>query len=202
MDEDVAQGLNRIANLQGKTLYSLMNEIGTQAIEAYKQGFGLEDALRAKRVMESARRSRMILVNQDLWYFASSQATRASKSTWSKLVRKRAQWEANVLLEKGEPSGAPGGFAASMRRFVDDFVWDCSKTDLRNADESKALSLKLAFVPEMPLEHTQTLFKAFEGMFNVHGYVATDSSVEPGFLAASFKKVEGEVLAKTPAGEP
>jgi hypothetical protein len=48
----------------------------------------------------------------------------------------------------------------------------------------------------MPLEHTQGLFKAFEGMFNAQGYAATESTVEPGFLAISFKKVNARVSAK------
>ena len=54
--------------------------------------------------------------------------------------------------------------------------------------------MRLAFVPEMPLEHTQGLFKAFEGMFNAHGFVVTDSMVKPGFLAVTFKKVSGGSL--------
>jgi len=41
----------------------------------------------------------------------------------------------------------------------------------------------------MPLEHTKSLFKIFEGMFNVLGYVIVESIVKPGFLTLLFKKL-------------
>lgn len=64
MNEEIAQDLNKLANMSGKTLYSLINEIGIQAIEANRQGFTLEEAVKAKKLVQSARRSRMVLVNQ------------------------------------------------------------------------------------------------------------------------------------------
>lgn len=66
MNEDIALELNKLANSSGKTLYSLINEIGIYALEANRQGFSLEEALAANKLVRSARRSRMVLVNQDL----------------------------------------------------------------------------------------------------------------------------------------
>jgi hypothetical protein len=193
MDEEVAQELNRLANVQGKTLYSLVNEIGTQAIEASRQGFSLGEAVRAQKLVQSAKRSRKVLVNQELWYFASSQAMKASKNKWLKLVRESAQWDTNVYLAKAGSNQAPGEFLASVRGLVADFYWDCSEASIEEEEgETGTLELRLAFVPEMPLEHTRVLFKAFEGMFNMRGYVATSSTVEPGFMVVSFKRVDGE----------
>jgi hypothetical protein len=185
MNEDIAQELNKLANLSGKTLYSLINEIGICALEANRQGFNLEDAVTAKKLVQSARRSRMILVNQDLWYFASSQAMKASKNKWIKLIRDCAQWQANVFLT----GSSDKELIESVRTLLADFFWDCSEIKLE-AQGGDSLVMRLAFVPEMPPAHTEGLFKAFEGMFNAHRYVATDSRVEPGFLTATFRKVE------------
>jgi hypothetical protein len=185
MNEDIAQELNKLANLQGKTLYSLINEIGLNALEANRNGFTLDEAVIAKKLTQRAKKSRMVLVNQDLWYFASSQALRASKNRWLKLVRDIAHWQANVFLANSGDSE----FIESVRRLLTDFFWDCAEIKLEETDSDHALALRLAFVPEMPLDHTQGLFKVFEGMFNVHGYVVTDSMVEPGFLTVSFKKI-------------
>ncbi len=185
MSEDVAQELNRVANSQGKTLYSLINEIGLCALEASKHGFSLEDAVTAKKSAQSARRSRMLLVNQDMWYFASSQAMRASRKRWLKLIRDSSQWQANVFLT----GSSAAEFIDSVRRLLADFYWDCGEVRLEEGEGGQNLLLTLAFVPEMPLEHTQGLFKAFEGMFNSHGYLVTDSMVEPGFLTVEFKRV-------------
>jgi hypothetical protein len=185
MNEDIAQELNKLANMSGKTLYSLINEIGTSALEANKQGFSLEDAVTAKKSMQSARRSRMVLVNQDLWYFASSQAMKASKNRWLKLIRDCAQWQANVFLT----GSSDKEFVGSVKMLLADFFWDCSDVKLEEGQGGDSLVMRLAFVPEMPLEHTQALFKAFEGMFNAHRYVVTDSMVKPGYLAVTFKRV-------------
>jgi hypothetical protein len=185
MHEGVAQELNRMANLQGKTLYNLINEIGLSALEANKSGFSLDDAVIAKKLVQKARRSRMVLVNQDLWYFASSQAIRASRSKWLKLVRECAQWQANVFLT----GASDAEFIESVRRLLADFFWDCGEARLDVQDGGENLAVRLAFVPEMPLEHTQGLFKAFEGMFNTHGYLVTDSMVEPGFLTIEFRRI-------------
>lgn len=196
MSEEVAQELNRLANLQGKTLYSLINEIGIQALEANRQGFGLDEAVRAKKLVQSAKRSRMLLVNQDLWYFSSSQAMKESKKSWLKLLRDIAQWEANVYLTKDKPGKSPSELAASVRNLVNEFFWDCSEMSLEEkTGENENMVLRLAFVPEMPMEHTRTLFKFFEGMFNTHGYAAVDSTVEPGFLMISFKRVDQKAPA-------
>ena len=188
MNEDIAQGLNKLANMSGKTLYSLINEIGTSALEANKQGFSLEDAVAAKKSMQSARRSRMVLVNQDLWYFASSQAMKASKNRWLKLIRDCAQWQANVFLT----GSSDKEFVESVRTLLADLFWDCGDVKLEEGQGGDSLVMRLAFVPEMPLEHTEGLFKTFECMFNAHRDVVTDSMVKPGFLAVTFKRVNDD----------
>jgi hypothetical protein len=194
MNEDLAQELNRLANLSGKTLYSLINEIGLQALEANRQGFSLEEAVAANKLLRGARRSRMVIVNQDLWYFASAEAMKASKRRWLKLIHDSAQWQANVFL-----TGSSGAeFIDSVRRLLADYFWDCSEVRLEQGERGDRVTLRLAFVPEMPLEHTQGLFKAFEGMFNTRGYVPTESTVEPGFLAITFKKVAGSTPQTPP----
>jgi len=200
MSEEVAQELNRLANQQGKTLYSLVNEAGFQAIEAHRQGFTLEEAVAAKKLVQSAKRSRMLLVNQELWYFASSQAMkRLPKDRWTKLIRNSAQWDASIFVtsEPGTRESTEQQFVESVKRFVRDFFWDCTEVKLEKEEPGEGLSLRLAFVPEMPLEHTLGLFKLFETMFNSHGYVATLSTVKPGFLRISFKTMHQNVSLRT-----
>lgn len=184
MNEDIAQELGILANSQGKTLYSLINELGLAALEARRQGFTLEEATRAKKVVERAKKSRKILVNQDLWYMASAIALKEARSKWMKATSENAKWQANVFLD----SEGDDAFLQSVREFVSDFLWDCSELvmERRGAD---GLLLKAVFVPEMPIEQTETLFKTFEVMFNSHGYVVTDFAVRHGFLTAQFKRV-------------
>lgn len=190
MGEGIAQDLNRLANIEGKTLYSLINEIGAQALEAKALGFGLDQAISAKRLVESAKRSRMVLVNQDMWYFASAQAMKASQRRWMKMVADTAQWQASVFLEGG---GDPGvkEMLQSVRRFVERFVWDSTEFTVEREDEAKGFfSFRLALVPETPLDTTRAVFKTLEVMANQRGYVAVSSALQPGFFTASFKRLQ------------
>lgn len=185
MNEDIAAELNRMANSQGKTLYGLINEIGLSALEANKSSFTLDEAIKTKKLIERARKSRMVLVNQDLWYFASSEALKSSKTKWLKHIYGWAQWQANVFLNNASDEE----LVASIRALIADFFWDCGDITIEQVDGAGGLSLRLAFVPEMPLEHTQGLFKFFEGIFNSQGFLPTSSDVEPGFLTVTFKKL-------------
>jgi hypothetical protein len=192
MSEDIAQELNRLANSQGKTLYSLINEIGLSALQASRNGFTLLDAITAKRATERAKKSRMVVVNQDLWYFACSEAMKTSKDKWIKQISAVAQWTANVFLD----GLSDGEFLKSVKAFLNDFFWDCSEINLEEVG-GDSLRMKLAFVPEMPLEHTKVLFKSLEIMFNSYGYLPTRSEVGPGFMSVTFKNV-GRTLAIKP----
>jgi hypothetical protein len=192
MNEDVAQELNKMANAQGKTLFSLTNEIANQALEAKRRGFSLEDAISAKKLIQSAKSSRMVLVNQDLWYFASSQAMKASSKKWQRLIRDSAQWQAHVFLD----GSGLGEFLESLKKLVTNFYWDCTDVRVEPSGNEGDLTVRLAFVPEMPSLHTQALFTALEGLFNTQNYVATDATVRPGFFTATFKKIGGAVRVK------
>ena len=190
MNEEVARELNQLANAQGKTLYSLVNEIGLCALGASKRGFTLDDAMRAKDILDRAKKSRMLLVNQDLWYLGSSEAAKSIKNKWLKETYATSQWQANVFLT------SQGGveFVDSLRTHISDYLWDCSEVNLEQ-QENGNLAIRLVFVPEMPSEHTQVLFKFLEGMLNAHGYVGTTSTVEAGFMTATFKRVAQAAMA-------
>jgi len=186
MNEDIAQELVRLANMEGKTLYSLINELGLFALEAHRLGYSPREAAKARVVEDRAKKSRMMLVNQDLWYTASSEASRGVKKKWTKAITENAKWQADVFLNKASEEE----FLQSLRDYASDFLWDCSEflLEKRKGDE---FFLKAVFVPEMPLEHTSVVFKALEVMFNSGGYVITDSAVRAGFLTATFKRVSG-----------
>jgi|GEM_PF-2072526 len=117
MNEEIAEELNRLANSQGKTLYSLINEIGLVALESSRHGFTLNEAIQAKRVIDRAKRSRMVLINQDLWYSGSSKACRVSKNEWLKQVYDNAKWRAHVFLN----SGSHAEVIASVKKLVEDY---------------------------------------------------------------------------------
>lgn len=184
MNEDIAQELGTLANIQGKTLYSLINELGLAALEAHRLGFSLEEATKAKKTLDRAKKSRIILVNQDLWYMASTEAFRASRNKWLKATSDNVKWQADVFLH----GTTDEEFLESIAGFASDFLWDCSELEMKKKGND-GLLFKAVFVPEMPLEHTMTIFKSFEVMFNSRGYVVTDSAVRPGFLTVEFKKV-------------
>ena len=183
MNEDLAIELNKIANSQGKTLFSLMNEIAQSQIDAMGHGFSLSEAVEAKKLLERAKKSRIILVNQDLWYFASSQAMKNEMNKFLKTVYRNTAWYANGFIDDSEEV-----FVSSVKKFVDSLFWDCTESSFEMKDEEH-LEMKLVFVPEMPLDHTKVLLKVFEAIFNARQYFIVDSSVRNGYIRAIFRKI-------------
>ena len=188
MNEEIAEELNRLANSQGKTLYSLINEIGLAALESNKHGFSLNEAVQGKAIVDRAKRSRMVLVNQDLWYSGSSRAYKTFKNEWLRQVYDNAKWYAHVFLSNGSHEE----FIATIEKMLANFTWDCTEHTIEQRG-SDGIFVRLVFVPEMPLEHTKSLFKTFEGMFNVFGYVVIDHAINPGFLTIIFKKLAASI---------
>jgi hypothetical protein len=82
INDKIAEELNQIANQEGKTLYSLINEIAIIGIDAYRRGFPLKDAVETRVFLDRVRKGRMLLVNQDLWYTASGIAYRKDSDGW------------------------------------------------------------------------------------------------------------------------
>lgn len=189
LNEDIAIELNKIANCQGKTLFSLMNEIAQSEIEAVTHGFSLSEAVDAKKLTERAKKSRMILVSQDLWYHASSEALKNEADKFFRTVYRNATWYADGFVDASADT-----FVDSLKKFVDSFFWDCTESSFESKDDD-SLEMKLVFVPEMPVEHTRVLLKVFEAIFNAHQYFVVESTVRGGYIRAIFRKVS------TPATE-
>lgn len=183
LSEDTAIQLNKIANSQGKTLFSLMNEIAQSEIDAVAHGFSLSEAVEAKKLTERAKKSRMVLVNQDLWYQASSEAMKNEADKFLKTVYRNATWYADGFVDTSTDT-----LINSLERFIHSFFWDCTESFFDPKDKDN-LEMKLVFVPEMPLEHTKVLLKVFEAIFNAHQYFVVESTVRGGYIRATLRKV-------------
>ena len=183
MTEEIVEKLNAIANVQGKTLYGLLNELGLLALEAHASKIDLSEALKAKKLFDRAKRTRLILVNQDSWYLASSKSYKSSKTEWLEHIYKNAKWYADLSINQNSREEK----LRSLEKFIDELFWDC--TDMKMDQEDGNLRLKLAFVPEMSIEHTSVLFKQVEGVCNAIGYVVLDHTINPGVIMATFTEL-------------
>lgn len=184
MNEEIAGELNRIANLQGKTFYSLINEIALAAIDAFNQGFLLREAVDAKSLLDKAKRSRLLLVNQDLWYLASDLAYRRNKDEWMSQVYEKAKWYGRAFLDITSKEA----LIESFEQVFKNLFWDCSELAIEQGEE-ETFSLRAYFVPEMPLQHTSVVLRTVEGMLNASGYAILKYTIEPGYLAFIFRRV-------------
>lgn len=184
MNEEIADQLNRIANLQGKTLYSLINEIASVSIEAFNQSLSLKEALDAANLLNRAKKTRLMLVSQDLWYLASDIAYRRNRNEWLRQVYEKAKWYGRVFL-RSTPKEA---FTESLKQVFKGLFWDCSELEMEEKSDG-TLSLRAHFAPEMSLQHTSMLMRAVEGILNASGYAILKYTIEPGYLASIFKRV-------------
>jgi len=184
INEKIAEELNRIANQEGKTLYSLINEIAVIGIDAYRRGFPLKDAVETRVFLDRVKRSRMILVNQDLWYTASGIAYRKDRNGWLNKAYEKAKWYGRLLSEESSDES----FTESLRKMLYNLFWDCNEVQIRKNGED-TFDLRVFFIPEMPLQHASVVLRMVEGLLNSSGYAILRHTAEQGYLTILFKRV-------------
>lgn len=184
MNEAIAEELNEVANLQGKTAYGFVNETALTAIEAHRKGFSLKEAVEAKILLDKVKKNRLILVNQDLWYYASDLAYRRRKDEWLERVYEKAKWYGLVFLDVSSNQR----FQQSFKETLQYLFWDCSGFELKE-NEDKTLSLRAHFTPEMSLEHTHVVLRSIEGILNSAGYAIIRHVIEKGYLTVIVKQI-------------
>jgi len=182
MSNDVAEELNQIANIQGKTLYSLINELTTFGIEAYRQGFSIKEAIEAKTFLNKAIKSRLLFVNQDMWYNASSIIYKKNKEEWLNQAYEKAKWYGKVFLGK-IPENI---FIEMFREALKKLFLDCNEIYIKK-EEKDTYNLKAIFSPEMPLQHTFVIMRMIEGLLNSSGYAILKYTVEQGYISMMFR---------------
>lgn len=184
MNEEVADKLNRVANKQGKTLYNLINEIAVTDIEAYGKGFSLKEAIDTKSHLDKARKTRLLLVNQDLWYTASGIAYKKNRDDWLNQVYEKAKWYGRVFLD----STSIDTYIESLKDILYNLFWDCNEASIQREDDD-TFTLRAFFTPEMLHQHTYVIMRMIEGLLNSSGYAILRYTVESGYLALIFKRV-------------
>ncbi len=185
MSDDIAEELNRIANREGKTLYNLINEIATISIDAYRNGISLKDAVETAIFLERVKKSRLLLVNQDLWYASSGAAYRKNRDEWLNQVYGKAKWYGRVFLNDSSDES----FTESLKRTLYNLFWDCNEVEIQRESED-VFRLRILFIPEMPLQHATVVLRMVEGLLNSSGFAILRYTAEQGYLAILFKRVQ------------
>ncbi len=184
MNEEIAEELNRVANTQGKTLYSLINELASVGIEAHRLGFSLKEAVENKNLLNRVRKARLLLVNQDLWYTASDIAYKKNKDEWLSQAYEKAKWYGRIFLD----NSSEDTLVKSLGDVLHNLFWDCNEVSIQK-ESGDTVSMRVFFTPEMLLQHTTIVERMIEGLLNTSGYAILRHMVEPGYIALIFKRV-------------
>lgn len=184
MSEKIAEDLNSVANIQGKTAYSLINEAAKAAIEAFDNGFTIKEAFDAKLLIDKAKKNRLILVNQDLWYYSNNIIYNEKKSEWLKEVYEKGKWYGLVFLD----NSSTDTFQKTLKELFQILFWDCNGFEIQE-NTDKTFILKAHFTPEMSLQHTEVVLNEIEGIINSIGYAIINYNIEKGYLRIILKHV-------------
>ena len=178
---DLAHRLMGIANRQGRTVYSLTNEIVEQAIEADLLDCPLKDIVEFYRLLRVEKDSGSVIIRKDnLLYMIDKLYPREKKVLWDKWYRS-GRWYGKYLQVKflnGEQFGV-------LEKLLDACAWDSSEFRLqRDGDNLVLNSVSLA----SSLEYTELVARFLEGIVHSLGYETTNNDITRGLIVLEFKK--------------
>lgn len=120
---DLAHRLMGIANRQGRTIYSLTNEIVEQAIEADRLNCSLKDIIEFYKLLRVEKESGSVIMRKDnLLYLIDKLYPVDKKTMWERWYRS-GRWYGKYLQVKfldGEQFGV-------LEKLLETCVWDSSE---------------------------------------------------------------------------
>jgi len=178
---DLAERVIGIANRKGRTVYSFVNEVIEQAIEADYMDSSLKNIVEFHKLLKVEKESGAVITAKDNLLF---------------LIEKLYPLEKEALLERWYASGRwygkylqikflDGGKLGMLERLLDACTWDSSEIQLRENGESLVLNCVSLWSSK---EYTELASKFLEGIIHVLGYETVKNDVSKGLIVLEFRK--------------
>ena len=183
-DEELAKQVTEIAKGNGQTLFSFVNEILEQSVQAHKMGLSLKRILDERDMVEAVRKAGFVYTVKTLWLDAIERAfATGNKRSMLEKWCETGWWYGKFFMAKKSENPIEG-----FRDAVCNLMWGASEFDIEvNNGEGEARCISADF----PLSYTE-LFSAFlGGALEALGYRCTEKDVSKGVIRLRFK-VEGE----------
>jgi hypothetical protein len=185
---DLAQRIIEIANKKGQTVYSLTNDILSQAIKAESINRSLNDIVERFRLFEIERNSGAVFATKDTLLYMVGKLYHQEKDVLLKNWLDSGRWYGRYLKVKfndEEPLDM-------LEKLLCSCSWDLS--EIRISKDGDKLSLT-RLSPNDSLEYTELISKFIEGIISSFGYEIKTHDISKGLTVQEFERKEPEDAA-------
>ena len=183
--EDLVNRLLSIAKRQGRSLYSLVNEIFELVIRAEDLGVNIQTAFEERWILKNAQKDGFILVPEGLWYEMAEIAYQNSKDEALKKWFEAGVWLAKryIEVETEEPF-------ETFKRSLKAYSWNVPEISVER-DEGR-VSVRI-ISPRLTESYT-TLYSMFiQGVLETFGYKVSEKTVSAGTIRIKAIKEDQNV---------
>jgi hypothetical protein len=179
VQSDVITQIIRIANTKGRTVYSFVNEIMEQAIEAEEVGRSLKEIVEMYKLMEIEKKTGSILVPREILNFLIQRLYPSEKDALLKEWYSSGQWYGKYIkarIQEGEP-------LETLDKLLQAYAWDSS--EIRVIRGNGPIRLR-CISPKHTPEETRLFSKFLEGAMHSMGYNLKEKEVMKGLILLNF----------------
>jgi len=178
----LVQEIIKVANKNGKTVYSFINEILELVLEAEKMGVPLKEIIEYYKLADIERKSGGITTRKDIMNYLISKVYPAEKDEMLKKWYESGLWYGTYLLIKFEKEKS----IEMLQKLFRTLAWGIS--DITISAEEDRLHLRCTAPEHQTVEETELFSKFLEGAIHSLGYETTKRKILKGLILLDCKQ--------------
>ena len=180
VQNDLVQKVVRIANIKGRTVYSFVNEIMEQAIEAEEMGRSLKEVVEHYKLIEIEKKTGSVLIPREILNLMIRRLFERNDESLADVFYKTGQWLGKYCQTRfsGEDS------LRVIEKIVQGLFWEISEFDItKKTDEI----LVQCIGSKIPSSYTTLLSTFIEGLIHTFEYSTVKKNVSKGNISLTFR---------------
>jgi len=179
---DLVEKVIWVANRNGKTVYSFVNEVMEQALEAEEMGRSLKEIVELYKLLEIEKKSGAVLMTRERLSFLIEKLYPLEKEALLEKWYDSGQWYGKYLLLRfgeGEP-------VEMLEKLLHVYAWDAG--EIYVSTEGGSVHLRCVAPSHSHEGETELFSRYLEGVMNSLGYNLKRRDLSKGLVLLDFEK--------------
>ena len=181
VQNDLVQKVVRISNIKGRTVYSFVNEIMEQAIEAEEMGRSLKEVVEHHKLIEIEKKTGSVLISREILNFLIQKIYPLEEEALLKKWYYSGEWYGKYVFARFQN----GDTLEILNKLFQAYAWNASEVRITKGNDS--INLRCVF-PNHTSEETQLFSRFLEGAMHSMGYNLKKRDLLKGLILLDFEK--------------
>jgi hypothetical protein len=178
---DILSRISRIANREGKTITTFVNEVLEQSVKVYDMKLTLTEVIELYMLTKMSREGGNLTVHRDVVKYLISKVYHSNREELMQIFRDTGAWFGKYMLAR---MGSEN-LVEHLRQILYMSIWDVNEVYVDKS--GNAISIRCV-APQLSAEETELLASYVEGMLYSMGLRQIEREVIRGIIMV---KVEG-----------